>query len=78
VSHTSRWMPDSEVSIRPPDRLEHTRDFRDIMYYFGYGGDVVEYFDRYRSQLRSRDDIQTVSGLSAADVNRIRALYGGE
>ena len=22
---------------------EHTQDFRDIMYYFGYGGDVVEY-----------------------------------
>lgn len=56
--------------------LEHTRDFRDIMYYFGYGGDVVEYFSRYRAQLRSRNDIAAVSGLSNADVSRIRSLYG--
>jgi hypothetical protein len=55
--------------------LEHTRDFRDIMYYFGYGGDVVEYFGRYRTQLRSRNDIRSVSGLSAADRSRIRSLY---
>ena len=55
--------------------LEHTRDFRDIMYYFGYGGDVVEYFARYRGQIRTRSDIALVSGLSEADVGRIRALY---
>jgi hypothetical protein len=55
--------------------LEHTSDFRDIMYFFGYGGDIVEYFERYRAQLHSRDDIANVSGLSAADVERIRALY---
>jgi hypothetical protein len=55
--------------------LEHTRDFRDIMYYFGYGGDIIEYFSRYRIQLHSRNDIATVSGLSDADVSRIRALY---
>lgn len=58
--------------------LEHTDDFRDIMYSFGYGGNIVQYFGRYRSKLRSRNDIHTVSGLSAADVNRIRALYGGK
>jgi hypothetical protein len=58
--------------------LEHTRDFRDIMYYFGYGGDVVQYFGRYRAQIRSRSDIATVSGLSDADVSRIRALYPSE
>jgi hypothetical protein len=58
--------------------LSHTRDFRDIMYYFGYGGDVVEYFGRYRSQIRARNDIAAVSGLSEADVNRIRAIYGRE
>jgi predicted Zn-dependent protease len=58
--------------------LTHTRDFRDIMYYFGYGGDVVEYFDRYRAQIRSRSDIAAVSGLSEGDVNRIRAVYGRE
>ena len=57
--------------------LPHTRDFRDIMYYFGYGGDVVEYFARYRAQIHSRNDIATVSGLSDSDINRIRLLYAG-
>jgi hypothetical protein len=57
--------------------LEHTQDFRDIMYYFGYGGDVVEYFNRYRAQLHSRKDIAAVSGLSNSDVSRIKALYPG-
>jgi hypothetical protein len=55
--------------------LDHTGDFRDIMYYFGYGGDIVEYFSRYRVRVHSRNDIATVSGLSEADVSRIRALY---
>jgi hypothetical protein len=55
--------------------LAHTRAFRDIMYFFGYGGDVVEYFGRYRAQLRSRNDIAAASGLSDADVGRIRAMY---
>lgn len=55
--------------------LEHTRDFRDIMYFFGYGGDVVQYFGRYRAQIRSRSDIATISGLSDADVKRLRSMY---
>jgi matrixin len=55
--------------------LAHTRDFRDIMYFFGYGGDIVQYFDRYRAQLRSRGDIAAVSGLSDGDVARLRAIY---
>jgi Matrixin len=55
--------------------LEHTRDFRDIMYFFGYGGNVVQYFGRYRAQIHSREDIAGVSGLSDADIGRIRALY---
>ncbi len=58
--------------------LTHTRDFRDIMYYFGYGGNVVEYFSRYRVQLRFRNDIAKVSGLSDGDVSRITAIYGRE
>jgi hypothetical protein len=58
--------------------LAHTRDFRDIMYFFGYGGDVVEYFGRYRAQLHTRNDIAMVSGLSDADVARIRAIYARE
>src|SRR5262245_509677 len=44
--------------------LEHTAQFPDIMYFFGYGGDIAEYFGRFRRQLRSRDDIGKVSGLS--------------
>jgi hypothetical protein len=58
--------------------LSHTRDFRDIMYYFGFGGDVVEYFGRYRAQIHKRNDIAGVSGLSEGDLNRIRAIFGRE
>ena len=55
--------------------LSHTASFADIMYFFGYGGDIVEYFSRYRRQLRSRADIARVSGLSDGDITRVRALY---
>jgi hypothetical protein len=55
--------------------LAHTRDFRDIMYFFGYGGDIAAYFDRYRSQLHSRADIAAVSGLSDGDVARLKSIY---
>jgi hypothetical protein len=58
--------------------LEHTRDFRDIMFYFGYGGDIVEYFGRYRDQIHTRSDMAAVSGLSEGDANRIRAIYARE
>jgi hypothetical protein len=56
--------------------LSHTADFRDIMYFFGYGGDIVEYFDRYRRQLRGTSDIATISGISANDTARVTSLYG--
>jgi hypothetical protein len=56
--------------------LRHTRDYLDIMYYFGYGGDIPRYFGRYREQLRSRADIAKVSGLSSGDATRLKALYG--
>jgi len=56
--------------------LPHTRDYRDIMYFFGYGGDIPNYFGRYRSQLRSRPDIAQLSGLSSGDVVTLKALYG--
>jgi predicted Zn-dependent protease len=55
--------------------LEHTADFRDIMYSFQYGGNVVEYFSRYRRQLKSRDDIALVSGMSEDDIAKVRTLY---
>jgi Matrixin len=55
--------------------LPHTRQFADIMYYFGYGGDIVAYFDRYRRQLRTRADIPSVSGLSDEDVAHVRTIF---
>jgi hypothetical protein len=52
--------------------LKHTRNFADIMYAFGYGGDIVEYFQRYRRQLRSREDIRMYSGVSESDRENLR------
>ena len=48
--------------------LAHNRDFEDIMYSFQYGGDIVEYFSRYRRKLKTRDDIRNNSGLNASDA----------
>ena len=55
--------------------LEHTDDFRDIMYFFGFGGDIPGFFGRYRARLKDRREIPNVSGLSVADVARVRELY---
>lgn len=55
--------------------LEHTSNYADIMYFFGYGGDIPRFFGRYRELLGSRDDIANASGLSAGDVARIESLY---
>ncbi len=55
--------------------LEHTSDFRDIMYSFGFGGDLVAYFARFRRQLKVRGDIASASPFSDADVARLRALH---
>lgn len=55
--------------------LEHTADFRDIMYSFQHGGDIVEYFNRYRRMVMTKDDMARVSPLSDADVVRARMLY---
>lgn len=48
--------------------LAHNEDFEDIMYSFQYGGDIVEYFARYRRKLKTRDDIRRNSGLNASDA----------
>ena len=55
--------------------LEHTAAYADIMYFFGYGGDIPGFFTRYRKQLKSRADIARLSGLSADDARRARQLY---
>jgi hypothetical protein len=56
--------------------LAHTDAFADVMYFFGYGGDIGEFFARYRRQLKVRDDIRSVSGLSDGDLMQLAALYG--
>jgi hypothetical protein len=57
--------------------LEHTRNFDDIMYLFRQPGDGPRYFGNYRKLLRTADDIgsATATGLSAYDVEALRALY---
>jgi hypothetical protein len=53
--------------------LPHTAAFDDIMYSFQYGGDIPEYFARYRRKLRTREDIRKNSGLSEADLKTVRS-----
>ena len=55
--------------------VPHTDDFTDIMYDFQYGGDVLEFFNRYRRTLHERLDIQEHSGISEADRKRVAAIY---
>jgi hypothetical protein len=55
--------------------LSHTANFEDIMYYFGYGGDLVGYFLRYRDKLRSRSDIAKFSGLSPNDIAELKKRH---
>ena len=51
--------------------LSHTSDFPDIMYSFQFGGDIPEYFGRYRRKLRARVDIAKNSGISPQDKARL-------
>ncbi len=55
--------------------LPHTDRFVDIMYSFGYGGDIVEYFSRYFRQLGARPQIREHSGMSAADRETLLAIF---
>ena len=55
--------------------LNHTRNFEDIMYSFAYGGNFLDYFMRYRTKLKSREDINKHSGLSPRDTEVLRNLY---
>lgn len=57
--------------------LEHTSEFADIMYFFGFGGDIPRFFGRYRDRLNVRDDISEVLGVSEGDLAQLQALYGG-
>lgn len=55
--------------------LTHTGKFEDIMYSFGFGGNVVEYFERYRHTLTARSDIRKHSGISDYDRERLLDLF---
>jgi hypothetical protein len=57
--------------------LPHTAAFEDIMYSFQYGGDIGEYFGRYRRKLSTREDIRKNSGLSEADRAHLLAAVNG-
>jgi hypothetical protein len=57
--------------------LPHTQNFEDIMYSFGYGGDITQYFYRYRNKLQTRSDIVRFSGLSPNDIAVLRQLHPG-
>jgi hypothetical protein len=54
--------------------LPHTAALDDIMYSFGYGGDIGEYFGRYRRKLSSRADIQSNSAISESDKHRFKRM----
>ena len=55
--------------------LRHTAEFDDIMYNFQYGGDIGEYFGRYRRKLSRREDIRRYSGVSASDRKQLAATF---
>jgi len=54
--------------------LGHTAEFDDIMYNFQYGGDLQEYFNRWRRKLKSREDLKAMGGYSAADAQRLQRV----
>jgi hypothetical protein len=58
--------------------LAHTRSYADIMYSFEHGGNVAEYFARYRRKLRDREDIPANPGLSADDLRHVQAIFKSE
>ncbi|HLK48373.1 MAG TPA: hypothetical protein VKT49_09575 [Bryobacteraceae bacterium] len=55
--------------------LAHTAAFADIMYSFQFGGDIPEYFGRYRRLLSTRADIRKHSGMSEADRRHLAAIF---
>jgi hypothetical protein len=55
--------------------LPHTGAFDDIMYSFQYGGDLIEYFGRYRRLLKSRADIRRNPGMSQGDRQSLACAW---
>ena len=57
--------------------MEHTADFADITYSFQYGGDILEYFSRYRHAIANRAGIRKHAGLSESDLRKAAAIHAG-
>lgn len=55
--------------------LRHTAAFADIMYSFQFGGDIEEYFGRYRRLLNARADIRKHAGISEADRKQLHEAW---
>lgn len=55
--------------------LTHTADYADIMFFFGFGGDIPAFFGRFRDRLASRADIPGAPVLSSGDLAQLQALY---
>jgi hypothetical protein len=55
--------------------MAHTKSFTDIMYSFEFGGNILEYFGRYRRKVQSREDIRYLSALSSDDERRLLSIY---
>lgn len=55
--------------------MMHTAEFEDVMYFFGFGGDIAAFFGRYRTGLEVRGDIPGQSGLSPGDIAQLLAAY---
>ena len=55
--------------------LPHTAAYDDIMYSFQFGGDITEYFGRYRRKLSARDDIRRHPGISPDDRDSLIARH---
>ena len=55
--------------------LPHTSEFADIMYSFQFGGDIAEYFGRYRRKLASRTDIHKNPGMSEDDRKTLTVMW---
>lgn len=58
--------------------LRHTANFEDIMYSFQYGGDLEEYFARYRRKLVKREDIRKNSGIAAGDWKQLDSILSAQ
>jgi hypothetical protein len=55
--------------------LPHTDDFRDIMYFFGFGGDIPAFFGRYRVGLRTAATSPAPPGCRRPTSSACATLY---